>query len=1168
MPTCKITCDPKAFNLPIDQDYERVGHIFEEELDLMLQAGIDIESVNSDAQMRQLLSSKCVARLQREGESIRGCFSSGRWDEEDGGGLKLFASVTVDAFFDNDLLNTMKMFLANASGSFGLCIQSSLDAHHQLCLAARGQTISIAFYPSKGIVCYGSEQAAVKVGMNADLPFGETSDFLAKSYLDIDHDDLRLDLDELGGEVCLIDWGERRCGNPAVSPPNRHIVPHRVMNGDLAIYLLNEGRTAKSSDLELYHRMTKLTRNPFIKSLPALNDNPVLADIRDIPRVCREIQEDWRNVNKTKISFNRLTAWNLARCIRKRMDSRVPKTAMSHRRAVDILVTGCEVSLWLGEQFASDLQKAFPGLNIVSVSSNKLLGIYGQEMSIPAIGFGISENTPKLDDAIVIIVSHSGGTFAPLAISNLLNNNAQTFVVTSEWDVPIAKQLRDVPNENDRMMSLFNSRVFTTEVGMRPAEPCSVSVAGTQQLLTCIFEHICIIVLSDHRYRHVSGAIITEHDLKILERCNQDNIGALEQIVGVSSHGVDLQARSHRELRDAGKIWANHVLENARAYIMTFIYIFATVVGGYPLATGIATRAGLTNVNVLCIFRLIDAFIYFCLPQINVIIVRLVQKRALKHRMVGRTVIIADCPWVSQAAEAFLSKIFAVSYSIAGLNVLSGNPADHFVHRHTHRVVRGSLIVCGRPDGRLSALTSLEASCCLSVNQASSIQSLGSTAESITIGHNPFQLPLSARVIAFDRHRPLFLCEKMLDKLDAESIRRRNNLELSMGHSTSRRIRRQAVSHAILAVEDDTVHKGYGGATPSAADDVIAFSNCARLQFSKSISDASTTTQKKDVSFDRVPVGQSQTMEAREIPTRIERCSSAKSENRPFQEPHRSSIALLGAYMNIQKYWEEERCLDSSGRVSTDYLLETSIQQRKWREQVRELFVHLDTDGDGALNKHEFVSGCLNQKSNFSTNQLNQIFDEYDVNASGRLSLTDFIRIIKLPEMEIAYKSQLSVRDENGIIQVQASNESYFGEACMKGLKMNKLKDPALICATKAQDFAQELYESRIASMQRFVGMTVMFYEMGSLVERFFHRISLGLLSYRYDRTHSIVRIATTASPVSGADVGERKRILKTLRDIHHAVHIISVSWLTYKKRKEENYLARLESVARKSEIL
>jgi hypothetical protein len=85
-------------------------------------------------------------------------------------------------------------------------------------------------------------------------------------------------------------------------------------------------------------------------------------------------------------------------------------------------------------------------------------------------------------------------------------------------------------------------------------------------------------------------------------------------------------------------------------------------------------------------------------------------------------VVIGDCPWVAQATEAFLSKLFASSYSIAGLNVLSGNPADHLVHRHTHRVVRGTLLVCGRPDGRLSALTTLEQSIFLSINQASSIE--------------------------------------------------------------------------------------------------------------------------------------------------------------------------------------------------------------------------------------------------------------------------------------------------------------------------------------------------------------------------------------------------------------------------------------------------------------
>ena len=130
------------------------------------------------------------------------------------------------------------------------------------------------------------------------------------------------------------------------------------------------------------------------------------------------------------------------------------------------------------------------------------------------------------------------------------------------------------------------------------------------------------------------------------------------------------------------------------------------------------------------------------------------------------------CPWVAQSAEAFLSKIFACSYSIAGLNVLSENPADHLVHRHTHCVVRGTLLVCGCPDGRLAALTSLEASTCLAVNQASSIQSLGGTCESITIGHNDATLPLLYKGICLDTHRPKFLCEKLLYDADAKYLER------------------------------------------------------------------------------------------------------------------------------------------------------------------------------------------------------------------------------------------------------------------------------------------------------------------------------------------------------------------------------------------------------------
>ena len=204
------------------------------------------------------------------------------------------------------------------------------------------------------------------------------------------------------------------------------------------------------------------------------------------------------------------------------------------------------------------------------------------------------------------------------------------------------------------------------------------------------------------------------------------------------------------------------MLEGVYAWVLSAIYIVGTVTAGYPLVTGVATVAGLSVAWAFYLTRFVDALIYLFLPQICITAQRLWQGRPLLHRMTARTVVIGDCPWVAQSAEALLSKLFACSYSAAGIGVISGNPADHLVHRHTHRVVRGALMVCGRPDGRLSALTSLEATVCLSVNQASSIQSIGSTLESITNSHNPSTMPLTAKNIFLDRNRPLFLCEKLL----------------------------------------------------------------------------------------------------------------------------------------------------------------------------------------------------------------------------------------------------------------------------------------------------------------------------------------------------------------------------------------------------------------------
>jgi hypothetical protein len=687
--------------LPHHNQYDTMGRIFEESLhDLQQVYPLGLCAIGDDEPgiYRDTLVRKAIDKLNRN-ESLRAVFRNQIRNGEDGASTYSFARAIVNAFFDNDLFHTVKILMKNASGSFGLCVMSSLDVNSQMCIASRGQTMSIAFYPQKQLICYGSEQAAVKAGMLYKFP-GSQIDEIDHTHLSATTDVQRLDLDDVGGEIALLDWSTNCNSNP-VSRPNRGLQAHRVMNNKVRLFLFQES-TSHTSNNHLYQRMTKLTKNPLILPLKEDCDDPILQDLRDIPRICADIQSDWKNTNNNAMfSLNRLTAVNLGRRLKHRLRDDASGSLHHNKRRVDILLTGCEVSLWLAEQFASDLLKAFPHICIKCISSNKLLGLFGQDESIgvPSIGFPHATNNLHLEDAIVIIVSHSGGTFGPLSCASLLQSVTKNiFVVTSEWDTQIGKQLRSMRSHHDGQDFHLDSHIFTTGVGIRTAEPCSISVVATHQLLTNIFQYISTIILNNEKIRQLSGAMITEQDIQILERCNNENIFALEDIVGVQDEGTIISSNTEKELRKAGNVWAEHVLENAKAYILSFLYIFATVITGYPLVSGIARSIGLSPQSKFSyVTSLFDAMIYFFLPQINILIIRVIQKRPLLHRMVGRTVVIGDIPWVAQSAEAFLSKIFACSYSIAGLNVHSGNPNDHLVHRMTHRVCRGTLLCCGRP---------------------------------------------------------------------------------------------------------------------------------------------------------------------------------------------------------------------------------------------------------------------------------------------------------------------------------------------------------------------------------------------------------------------------------------------------------------------------------------
>lgn len=608
---------------------------------------------------------------------------------------------------------------------------------------------------------------------------------------------------------------------------------------------------------------------------------------------------------------------------------------------------------------------------------------------------------------------------------------------------------------------MLSSRIFTTNVGLRPAEPCSVSVVATQQLLTQILMHVSISLLGDSEIRHFCKAVITESDLQILARCNQECIRALEDIVGASSDRKNHRliagpSKAELTLRSAGNVWSNHVLEYTKAYIVTFLYVVGTVVSGYPLITGSAIACGLDTDWVFYITRFFDALLYFFFLQLAIFAIRVVEGRNLYHRTVGRTVVIGDCPWVAQCADAFLSKLFACSYPIAGLHVLSGNPSNHLVHRHTHRVVRGTLLVCGRPDGRLSSLTNNEVSVCLSVNQASSIQNIGGSCESITIGHNPSTLSLTANDIVLPSTRPEFLCERIvrMDNHGGGSERKRS-------------------THSIKGL-------------------YISLRQLADL---RSFNDESLLT-----------------------------------ENMPVTKPETKVIKEM-------------------------------VKEHRDLHSLQLIFNELDSTRSGKISLGAFTGKYLDMHKHdgLTEVQLCQVIQEADYAKGGYLDFDDFVALSRTSSVDIIRKLQVVPRDSQGFLNVQVNEEEYFGEHLQESEASSAVDAFTL---SQTQHFAMELYESRVASMERFVGMCILFHQMGSNVEGFFSKWSMGFLGYRMDRTHSIMRIATTASPVSGADVRERMETLTIRSKVQNSLRVITSAWQRYREKKAMSMKATMRRMS------
>eukprot|EP00435_Cladocopium_sp_Y103_P032393 s5_g8.t1 len=807
---------------------------------------------------------------------------------------------------------------------------------------------------------------------------------------------MRLDLDDLGGEVCLLDWGT---GMPSSCKSLRQFTPQPMMNSLLTVTSVPEMPLCPA-------QLVPIEDSEMVFRLPKNVPDPVGSDIKEIPHVLEKIQMDWRKAE----GQNRVASWSLIRALSNRLRQKVEGKLA--KDSVDLLITGCEVSLWLGEQMAADLNLCFKHLVVKTISSNKLLGLDGLEISMAQTGHCIDENAWDLHDSVVLIISHSGATFAPLAVSKLLQSvTNRIFVVTSELDTQIGKQLRDLGQL---------SHVFSTNLSMRPAEPCSISVAATQQLLTQILMYVASRLASDE-LGEAAGAMVTQADLAELERLNRGNINALQEIVGQPGHTV-----TEQELRRRGRAWAQHVLETPRAWILCAIYIAFTVTSAAPPFLILArTFLSLGDFDYrkewLMLARAFDAAVFIFLPQLMMLLIRVLQRRPLLHRMTARTVVIGDIPWVAQSVEAFLSKLVACSYSATSLTVFSANPADHLVHRMTHRVVRGTLLACGRPDGRLMALTSGEQSVCLAVNQASSIQSMGETCESLTIGHNPYKLPLTAHHVCLKDSRPKYLCEHLLDREEGKT--------------------------------DEIADKENGEKGRSAAALIGSFAQLSHKDESQHLWDRMMEQKKAE----------EEKRQARLEIDRVVPTLKANEDGNVVFTDFEKGFALVGP---------KELTLT--------------------RKELKAVFDRFDEDFDGALTRRQ----CRSIYAADSVTLLSY--------AKGKLTgSTDsfFERCFSVPE----------------------SVEEIFGDHL---LSHTSSPEQAFKLA-KTQKLSMLLYEGRIASLQRAVAFFVMFHEMGKCISDFWPSVSFGLLRYRMDRTHSIMRVATTASPVSGSDVREKMVVLQ-----------------------------------------
>jgi hypothetical protein len=625
--------------------------------------------------------------------------------------LRRWIDAAIDAFARNDPNRAVRQFMQRARGSFGLVVVSSTWPE-RLVLASLGEPITLGFDPAASLAVYASEPAAVDAVLAGSRG----------AY--------RIDLDQNAGEVAVLSCA------------------------DLRLHSLSGGRELTVEEwLQRRHfyrqnpsgALDPAQSPPCRRSDPRRQD-PVGEDLRAIPGLLAAVRNDWIHPG----SANRQSAAHLAQFLIAKAAHLDQKQAvlaqagldpaLAKSRHVDLLITGVENNLWLGEQFARDLQSLMPLLSVRALSANAVL--QHLQHDIETLGFA--------SQSIVLVLSHSGQTFASRQVAEtcdlLVRQQVirELFVLTGEPLSFLGSPLlaSQVPGEP------FCRRLFTTGAGRRIAEPATATVAAMHQTLTELLFCLCRQLQQSFPGQRPLGLRLQPEALLALE--NMEGHLFLEDvatIIGADSFGQRRPSGVSRQLRQSGRRWALHVLEAPFAWLIHALYILVSVVFSLPLFRalvgaglalgGVAEGEALADL-LLPLSVPADVALYVFGPWCWTVALRLAQGRPPLARTGRRTVVIGEAEGVHQLLVNYVSKLFALSFGITALDVQGADPGDHLLHTQAHRLVRGTLLYLGVPDGRCSKRQRFMAQAAImTARQADGIRHMGTGPEIVAVGSDP-----------------------------------------------------------------------------------------------------------------------------------------------------------------------------------------------------------------------------------------------------------------------------------------------------------------------------------------------------------------------------------------------------------------------------------------------